>query len=270
MPGLGRRAARYAALYGTLAKIGLLQQMAYRPHFFFMVGGKVVRMALLLCFFQAVFLQVDRIGRWTYDGILLLFGTFQLVDYLVSITFQRNLGGFLPARIHSGDLDARLLLPVNHLFLVSFEVVDVMDVFSFIPAAGFLLWVLWRMDFAFTVLQAASYAGLVAAALVFIYAVFLIIASISFWTVQSSGLSTIFDNILKVARFPTDIFAGIWKVVLLYLFPVALIAPLPAEALLGTLRPGAALAAAGAAGGFLGAAVLLWRIGLRRYTSAST
>lgn len=270
MAGLGRRAARYAALYGTLARIGLLQQMAYRPHFFLMVGGKVLRMVLLLVFFQAIFLKVDRIGQWTFDGILLLFGTFQLVDYLVSITFQRNLGGFLPARIHSGDLDARLLLPVSTLFLASFEVVDVMDFFSFIPAAGLLLWASWRIDFAFTALQAASYFGLIAAALVFIYAVFLIIASTSFWTVQATGLSTIFDNILRIARYPADIFGGFWKAVLLYVFPVALIAPLPAEALLGTLRPEAALGSIGAAGIFLAAAIVIWRRGLRNYTSASS
>jgi ABC-type uncharacterized transport system permease subunit len=41
--------------------------MAYRPHFFMMIAGKVIRIGLLILFFQAIFLKVDRIGQWTFD-----------------------------------------------------------------------------------------------------------------------------------------------------------------------------------------------------------
>ena len=112
---------RYLRLCAMLCKFALMRQMAYRTHFFLMITGKVVRMALLLFFFQAVFLKVDRLGAWSYDHILLLFATFHLVDYLMSITFQRNLAFRLPERIHTGELDARMILPVNLLFISSLE-----------------------------------------------------------------------------------------------------------------------------------------------------
>ena len=110
---------RYLRIISLLVRTGLMQQMAYRPHFFSMFAGKVIRIALLLLFFQAVFLKVDRIGPWDYDQVLLLFATFHVVDFLMSITFHRNLAFYLPQKVHSGDFDARMLLPVNLLFLSS-------------------------------------------------------------------------------------------------------------------------------------------------------
>jgi hypothetical protein len=37
-----------------------MRQMAYRPHFFMMVAGKIIRIGLLFFFFQAIFFKVDR------------------------------------------------------------------------------------------------------------------------------------------------------------------------------------------------------------------
>jgi len=126
-------------LFWLLVKIGLMRDMAYRFHFFMMITGKVIRIALLFLFFHAIFLNIDRIGNWTYDGLLLLFATFHLVDYVMSITFQRNLAFLLPRRIQMGELDTRLLLPVNALFIASFEAIDMMDFFRFLPSLGLLI-----------------------------------------------------------------------------------------------------------------------------------
>src|SRR3972149_7747968 len=96
---------RYLTLFWLFIKVGLMRQMAYRPHFFMMIVGKVIRIALLFFFFQAIFFQVDRIGQWTLDQVLLLFATFQVVDFLMSITFHRNLAFHFPSRVQTGELD---------------------------------------------------------------------------------------------------------------------------------------------------------------------
>lgn len=107
---------RYLKIFGLFIKIGLMRQMAYRPHFFMMVAGKIIRIILLFFFFQAIFLKIDRLGQWNYEQVLLLFATFHIVDFLMSITFQRSLIQALPRWVQTGELDTRLLLPVNHLF----------------------------------------------------------------------------------------------------------------------------------------------------------
>jgi len=262
--------SRYLNLFCLLIKIGLMRQMSYRPHFFMMVAGKLIRMGLLFFFFQAIFLKVHRIGEWTYDQVLLLFATFHIVDYLISITFHRNLAFHLPRRIQTGELDSRMVLPVNLLFIVSFEETDLIDFFSFLPSLGFLGYVFYRLEFAFSWTQVVAYALLLVNALFFLFAVVLIIATISFWTTQSYGLAKIFDNLLKIGRYPLDIFEGFWKVVFIYFLPLVLIAQIPSQALLETLSPNYVLFAFGVTGVFLIFALVFWKIGIKNYLSAST
>ena len=261
---------RYFRLFALFVKVGLMRQMTYRPHFFMMIVGKVIRIGLLFIFFQAIFFKVDRIGQWSYDQVLLLFATFHTVDYLMSITFQRNLAFFLPRMIQTGELDSRIVLPVNLLFVSSFENIDLIDFFSFLPSLGFLGYVLYRLGFAFTWSQAALYVVLLVNALVFLYGMVLIIATVSFWTTQSYGLARIFDNLLKIGRYPLDIFEGFLKVVFIYFIPLVLIAQIPSQALLRTLSPSYALYSFGVTGVFLMLAVRFWKVGLKNYLSASS
>jgi ABC-2 type transport system permease protein len=261
---------RYLNLFGLLMKIGLLRQMAYRFNFCMMIGGKLIRMTLLFFFYQAIFSKVSRIGQWGYDDVLLLFATFHLVDYLMSITFQRNLAFLLPRRIQSGELDARMVLPVNLLFLAALEDIDMIDFFSFIPSLSFLVYVICRMQLTFTWLQLLLYLVLIVNALVFLFAVVLAIAAISFWTTQSQGIAKIFDNLLRISRYPLDIFEGFWRTLFIYILPLVLVAQLPSQALLKAISPLAVLAALAGSGLFLIAALILWKAGLRTYTSASS
>lgn len=244
--------------------------MAYRPHFFMMIVGKVLRIGLLFFFFQAIFSQVDRIGNWSFDGVLLLFATFHVVDFLMSITFHRNLAFSLPRKVQSGDLDWRLILPGNLLFLLSFEDLDLMDFFSFIPTLGFLGYALYRLDFAFSWTQAGTYLLLIFSALVFLFSVVLIIATISFWTTQSYGMARVFDDLLKIGRYPLDIFEGFWKIVFIYFLPLVVIAQIPSQALLNSLSLQSVLYAFVVAGVFLIVSLKFWKIGLGNYSSAST
>lgn len=262
--------ARYAQLIRILIRLSLMKQMAYRPHFFMMILAKIIRMGLLFFFFQAIFFKVDRIGQWTFDQVLLLFATFHIVDYLMSITFQRNLAFFLPRCVQTGELDTRLILPVPLLLFLSLEEVDMIDFFSFLPCAAFLLYVLYRLDFAFSPAQFLVYLLLVVNALVFLYAIILIIATTSFWTTQSFGLAVIFDNLLRIGRYPLDIFEGFWKIIFIYFLPLVLIAQVPVQALLDSLSIPMAFFSLGIAVLFLWVALRFWRLGLKNYLSASS
>ena len=261
---------RYFRIFGLFVKLGLMRQMAYRPHFLMMIIGKVVRIGLLFFFFQAIFLKVDRIGQWTYDQVLLLFATFHVVDYVMSITFQRNLASYLPNNIQTGELDARMVLPVNLLFFASFEHLDLVDFFSFLPSLGFLGYVFCRLGFSFSLGQALLYVALLINSLLFLYALVLIIATVSFWTTQSYGLGRIFDNLLKIGRYPLDIFEGSLKVVFLYFLPLVVIAQIPSQALLKTLSPWFVVFAFSITALFMAVALCFWRIGVRCYLSASS
>jgi ABC-2 type transport system permease protein len=163
-----------------------------------------------------------------------------------------------------------MVLPTNLLFMVSFENIDLMDLFSFIPSLGFLGYIFYKVSFSFSWQQMAAYVALVINALVFLYAMVLIIATLSFWTTQSYGLARIFDNLLKIGRYPLDIFEGFWKILFIYFLPLVLIAQIPTQALLQTLSLKFILLAFCVAAIFLIFALNFWKVGVRNYLSAST
>jgi ABC-2 type transport system permease protein len=163
-----------------------------------------------------------------------------------------------------------MVLPGNLLFFISFENIDLMDFFSFLPSLGFLGYVFYRIGFSFSWLQIITYLLLLMNALVFVFAMVLLIATVSFWTTQSFGLARIFDNLLKIGRYPLDIFEGFWRLIFIYFLPLVLIAQIPAQALLQTFSWKVVFFALGVTAIFLLIALSFWRIGLRSYLSASS
>jgi ABC-2 type transport system permease protein len=83
-------------------------------------------------------------------------------------------------------------------------------------------------------------------------------------------MARIFDNLLKIGRYPLDIFEGFWKIVFIYFLPLILVAQIPAQALLQTLSLKFIFFVFGITFMFLVVAVNFWKVGLKNYLSAST
>ena len=79
-------------------------------------------------------------------------------------------------------------------------------------------------------------------------------------------LGAIFDT----ARWPVQVFPGVWRIVFTFVIPVAVMTTFPAMALLGKLDAAHALAALGGSLALLAVSRLVWRTAIRSYTSASS
>lgn len=145
-----------------------------------------------------------------------------------------------------------------------------MDLFSFIPSLCFLGYIIFNLNFNFELSQVLIYGILIINSLVFLYAVNLIIASISFWTVQSYGIGRIIDNIFKIGRYPLDIFEGLWKVVFVYFFPLIVIAQIPVQVFLKILSFKFIIFAFFVSVFFMSISLILWKRGIKNYLSASS
>jgi ABC-2 type transport system permease protein len=73
-----------------------------------------------------------------------------------------------------------------------------------------------------------------------------------------------------MARYPVGLYPGWLRLVLTWVIPVGIMTTVPAQALTGALSPGLLIGSVALAVGFLVAASVLFRTGLRRYASASS
>jgi ABC-2 type transport system permease protein len=96
-----------------------------------------------------------------------------------------------------------------------------------------------------------------------------LLACLAFWAPKLQ-LDVFYHSAWQLGRYPTDVFAQPLRVLLTYVFPMALIASVPTTALLRGPQVGVLAAGVVAAAGAAALAALAWRAGLRRYTGATS
>jgi ABC-2 type transport system permease protein len=102
------------------------------------------------------------------------------------------------------------------------------------------------------------------------YSMWIICASASFWVVRLDNLVYLLGAIFDVARWPTQVFQGLWRVVFTFIIPVAVMTTFPAMALLGRLDLEHTLATLGGSALMLVISRAVWKFAIRSYTSASS
>jgi ABC-2 type transport system permease protein len=102
------------------------------------------------------------------------------------------------------------------------------------------------------------------------YALWILCAAASFWVVRLDNLMYLLGSIFDTARWPIDVFPGVWRTVFTFAIPVAIMTTYPARALLGTLHARTALATLGGSIVLLVVSRAVWRTAIRSYTSASS
>jgi ABC-2 type transport system permease protein len=94
-------------------------------------------------------------------------------------------------------------------------------------------------------------------------------AAIVFWAFGLS-LDVVYDALWQFGRYPVQIYRAPLQLIFTYVFPVALISTVPVDALTGGAGLASVLMAIGVAAAACATAGLVWRAGLRRYTSATS
>ena len=85
------------------------------------------------------------------------------------------------------------------------------------------------------------------AAIAVLYSLWLLTVSAAFFVVRIDNLTHLFSAIFDAARWPVSVFRGVVRLLLTFVVPLALMTTYPAQALLGTLRPGTLVATIGGA-----------------------
>ena len=114
-------------------------------------------------------------------------------------------------------------------------------------------------------IQVALFAALFLCSLVVLFSFALIMAGSLFVWVGNGRVDEILDSILIFSQYPGSIFSQGFQFVLSVLIPAAMIAFLPAQALLGRPEP-ITIVSVPACIAFFGASLLFWRGMMKRYT----
>jgi ABC-2 type transport system permease protein len=247
------------------------EEAAYRANFFINTLHSLLNLGTGVLGVIVLFGQVQAVHGWDLSSTLALLGVYLTVSALRGLFIGPGLESLsgMDGEIWSGRFDFTVLRPVDTQFLVSLRKWRPFALFDLLLGLGVLGVAVARLGLALTVLQVLAFLLALFAGVLTLYAILLVFAALIFW---SPGVlfTWVFDGLFQMARYPVGMYPGWLRLVLTWVVPVGIITTVPAQALTGSLTLPALAAAVGVSVLLAVGASALFRVGLRRYASASS
>jgi len=248
-------------------QLNWLEELQYRGNFIASLLGTVFWLGMAMLTVALYFRHTEKLGGWEFWDVVVLLGIFNALAGVVESVLRPGIG-HLPTDVRSGALDLVLVRPVDAQFYVSFRRLDVWrlaDVVLGLALAGYAVAQTGRSISAWELL---AFVVTFAVAIAVVYSIWVSLMSLAFWFVAVENMSALFDAVFEAARYPVSAYPGALRFLFVYLIPIAWTTTIPASALTGRLNPALAMWAMAIGVAALCASRLLWRIALKRYTSA--
>lgn len=256
--GPGFRAGLAVAYF----KVNLASALEYRVAFFAQSVGMMVNDSLLLIFWWAYFERFGQVGGWTLADTVALYGLVALVIGLAVVLFGNCTR--LALLIAEGQLDYCLVLPGSpllHLLASRMGLAGWGDVLFGLVCLGIgagMGAVPVGLALIFTVTGTAIAVGYLT-----------LLGSLAFFMGNAEATTnSARDSLVNFSLYPSPIFRGWTKVLLLTVVPSAFLAHIPVE-LMRQFDPGMMALLLAFTAGLWVAAAAFFRLGLRRYESGN-
>ncbi|TAK92738.1 MAG: hypothetical protein EPO07_19170 [Verrucomicrobia bacterium] len=246
--------------------------MMFKGNFLLWILVEVLWFGLQLSFIGVLYLHTDAIGSWTKWQVVMLVGASHFIQQVFQAFFLINCAN-LSELIRTGKMDFLLMLPVNTRFVVSLRQVDLGGFVNAAFSVAVMAYAARQLHLTPSALHLLAFAAICVVGILIHYSLMFMLASISFWTVRAQGIVYGYYNLFQIARMPDEAFRGLFKAVFTFALPMLLVTNVPVRLLTEKLNlhsPGPIFLLLGM--GVVCAIVseFVWRISVKRYTSASS
>jgi ABC-2 type transport system permease protein len=260
---------RYFRLLFLFLKASFLVELEYRANFLSRAVLGLLWVSITILSTAIFFGHTDTIGGWSFNETLIIAGLFTLMGGIIQALFQPNVQKIIEM-VRVGTLDFVLTKPVNSQFLASLRYSQWYGLVDVAAGSAIIIIALSRMGYAPDPLTLAAFALMLVLALLIVYSIWVVMATLSFWFVKVGNLTELFNSIYDTGRFPVSTFQGLLRILLTVVVPIAFITTFPAQAVLGRLDVPTLLGALFMAGLLFGFSAWFWRYAVSRYSSASS
>ncbi|MEW5871303.1 MAG: ABC-2 family transporter protein [Chloroflexota bacterium] len=262
---------RYLCLIRSFFVASAQGELAYRANFWISLLHSLLNLGGGVLGLWVLFGQVQQVQGWDFPAVLALLGIYLLLGALRSLFIGPSLDALagMDGEIWRGVLDFTLLRPLDVQFQASLRHWRPLALVDLALSLGVLGLALAGLHQSLALANLLAFLLALAAAVTILYALALVFTSLVF--ISPGFLFTwVFDSLFQMARYPVGVYPGWLRLVLTWVIPVGVMTTIPAQALVGAASPlalwGSLLLALGM---FVGAS-WVFRVGLRRYASASS
>jgi len=260
----------YLGLYATYFRLGLKTMAQYRADVWIMAVSTAIRDGATLLFLSVIFGKITQLQGWSFYEIVLIYGLGTVSGTL--LTLFLNMPHTMGWYVLRGQLDVLLVRPARPLFqMLGERCLNPVGAGSLVVGIAIMAVALARLDLAFRAWWLLYLPLVVISGTVLWFSIYLIFACMSFWFTTAGALMIPLGYIPEFARYPLTIYGRPIQFVLTWVLPYGMVALFPAGFLLG--KEGYrlyGLLAPLIGWVFLGLALLVWSVGVRRYKSTGT
>jgi len=247
-------------------KAAMMQLFEYRVNMFSATLATYSYNIVSLIFLNVLFENIESIAGWGRYEIILLWGVTELVLGLYWAFFASV--ERVSEMIRDGRLDQFLLRPIDALFDISTQKVGLFETAPLLVLSLGIItfaWVQLHLRFGINTL---IFPTLVFTSVAITALVSLSISLLTFWLADTRNIERLYERMIEFARYPIGIYPEKLRFIFTTFIPVAILAYVPAYALLYGLTTKLVLYQVVALVLFSTAVKVLWTQGLKRYTSA--
>jgi len=239
----------------------------YRVNFWLMLFQSILNTVISLICIQIIYGSVDYIAGWSRDEMMILVCTAMIVNQLYRNLVHWNQNSFLYG-IGSGGLDKMILRPVNLIFQANTGRIDISGIISISAPLIVLVFHMRGVGVSFVAL--GLYVLFVLNGVVVLSSFMLLLYTSAFIFIKVDGVHNVYYALMDVANKPREMFSRNVFIGLILLVPAMPLANAPASVLLGRADFWLMMLYLGMGAIFAVASYIAMRLGLRRYSSASS
>lgn len=260
---------RYLLLLTAFVRAGFIADLQYRANIIAQILTDLCWYLAHIALFEVLYRHTPTLGSWSIEDMRIFFGVLFLADAIQMILTSEGLNQF-GTLVVSGNLDLLLAKPVNSQFMVSCQKISSSYIINALVVLAWLTFSLVDRTGEFSPLLLAISIYVSTAGAVILYGFRFSFAAFALIFVQSDNLQYVFYTLFRLASRPYSIYPRTFKIILMTVIPLAFIAGIPAEILISWPAPGKLIILSLAALLTLLLSTCLWRIAVRRYSSASS
>ena len=222
--------SKYFRLFIAFAKASFIADLEYRANFVTRIVTDIFWYLAQILTFETLFRHTARVGSWNVEQTRVFLGVLFMVDALYMIFFHDNLDK-MSDRVRKGELDLLLAKPVDSQFMLSLQRLNTALIGNLLIGIAWLTYALTGLP-DFTPLRLAWLLVLVPAGLVCLYSVRFAFSATAVIFTKSESLSYMWFQVYKLGMRPDSIYVPWLRFLLMTILPVAVIASVPARAIM--------------------------------------
>ncbi|CAI8167714.1 MAG: ABC transporter permease [Prochlorococcus sp.] len=262
---MGRYLISLRRFWGT----ALAGQLEYQANIVIDLVAMVGSLAGSIFVLSLFYGQGRELGGWSWQAALVVQGFYTLFDGMASTWLRPNLGAIV-THVREGTLDYVLLKPIDSQFWLSLRTLAPAGLPEMALGVALIVWAAAQAGASFSMGSILLALLMLLSGGCILYALWFVIAATSIWFVKTWNATEVLRAALAAGRFPVSAYPPTLRLMFTFIFPVAFLTTVPAEAILGRSAISIVVLGLLLASLFLAVSRMFWHFALRHYTSASS